>query len=143
MYQEVVYDDLTGQILQYEHVVRKMGVWQTVPLSQCWERAGRKPIRGRWADANKKGQVESRSGSDGLTPTRKTTSATTTDRGMVHKKYDRLTEAPIEKPFRGNASDRGTETGDLAGGDCKQHGRDQQETIVHGRLEGVSPCRCD
>ena len=70
MYQEVVYDDLTGQILQYEHVVLKMGVWQTVPLSQCWERAGRKPIRGRWADANKKGQVESRSGADGVTPTR-------------------------------------------------------------------------
>ena len=63
MYQEVIYDDLTGQILQYEHVVRarlgevealkKMGVWETVPLSQCWERTGRKPIRGRWVDVNK------------------------------------------------------------------------------------------
>ena len=33
--------------------LKKMGVWQTVPLSQCWERTGRKPIGGRWVNANK------------------------------------------------------------------------------------------
>ena len=30
-----------------------MGVWETVPLSQCWEKTGGKPIRGRWVDVNK------------------------------------------------------------------------------------------
>ena len=30
-----------------------MGVWETVPLSQCWEKTNRKPIRGRWVDVNK------------------------------------------------------------------------------------------
>ena len=59
----MIYDDLTGQILQYEHVLRarldevealkKMGVWKMVPLTQCWERTGREPIRGRWVDVNK------------------------------------------------------------------------------------------
>ena len=61
--QEVICDDLAGQILQYEHVVRarlnevedlkKMEVWETAPLSQCWERTGWKPIRGSWVDVNK------------------------------------------------------------------------------------------
>ena len=59
----MICDDLAGQILQYEHVVRarlnevedlkKMEVWETAPLSQCWERTGRKPIRGSWVDVNK------------------------------------------------------------------------------------------
>ena len=66
--QEVIYDDLTGRILKYEHVIRarldeiealkKMGVWETVPLSQCWEKSGRKPIRGRWVDINKGDDVD-------------------------------------------------------------------------------------
>ena len=53
--QEVIYDDLTGQILQYQHVIRarleaeaprRMGAWETLPLS--WE-----AIRGSWVDTIK------------------------------------------------------------------------------------------
>ena len=31
-----------------------MGDWETVPLSQCSEKTGGKPLTGRWVDINKR-----------------------------------------------------------------------------------------
>ena len=66
--QEVVYDDLTGKVLEYAEVIKarlneiealkKMGVWEVVPLSQCISRTSRRPIKGRWVDINKGDDIE-------------------------------------------------------------------------------------
>ena len=61
--QLVVWDDLSGLPLDPELVRRaraeeltefeKLGVWEEVPLSLCWEKTGRGPIGTRWVDVNK------------------------------------------------------------------------------------------
>ena len=60
---ETVFDEMTGKVLKYEKVItprleeiealKKMGVWEVVPLSACVRRTNRRPIKGRWVDINK------------------------------------------------------------------------------------------
>ena len=64
---ESVHDELTGEELPPELVkcgraeecafMESWGVWQEVPVSECWQRTGRKPTGTRWVDVNK-GDVE-------------------------------------------------------------------------------------
>ena len=67
------------------------------------------------------------------------------ERGVKEFEYQvRTMKSVLDERIGTNvrSDSKGTETGDLEGGDCKQHGHHQQETVVHGHLEGVSPCRC-
>ena len=57
------YDDVTGVQLPYDGVmsarneeiveVKKHNVYTKVPIKQCWDRTGKKPIGVRWVDINK------------------------------------------------------------------------------------------
>ena len=37
--------------------MERRGIWEVVPISECWRQTGKPPIRSRWADTNK-GSVE-------------------------------------------------------------------------------------
>lgn len=60
---EAIYDDLIGKMLEYDEAaearfdeieaLRRMGVWEVAPISQCSERTGRRKINSRWVDINK------------------------------------------------------------------------------------------
>ena len=56
---ESVHDELTGEPLPASLVqcasafMENWGVWEEVPVSECWRRTGRRPIGTRWADVIK------------------------------------------------------------------------------------------
>ena len=64
---EVFYDDMSGQELDPELVkcarseemveVKKHKVYVKVPISQCWDRTGKRPIGTRCVDVNKGDEV--------------------------------------------------------------------------------------
>ena len=35
-----------------------MGIWEVVPISQCWAVTGKKPLGVRWVDTNKGTEVQ-------------------------------------------------------------------------------------
>ena len=61
--QPAYWDDISGTKLDAELVREaraeelaefdKIGAWEVVPISQCWERTGKPPIGTRWVDVNK------------------------------------------------------------------------------------------
>ena len=68
------YDDLTGEPLDHDEVesvraleiefVRQMGVYSKVPISQCYERTGAKPIGVRWVDVRKMRDISLKAGGE-------------------------------------------------------------------------------
>ena len=58
-----IHDELTGERLPPGLVanareeecafMENWGVWQEVPVAECWQRTGRRPIGTRWVDVNK------------------------------------------------------------------------------------------
>ena len=64
------FDDVTGEEIDVEGVKRARqeeidyiedkGIWETVPVSLCWEKLGRPPTSGKWVDVKKELGVRSR-----------------------------------------------------------------------------------
>ena len=62
-----IWDDMSGKELDWELVAaarteemeefRKHQVYVKVPIKECWEKTGKKPIGVRWVDINKGDQV--------------------------------------------------------------------------------------
>ena len=60
---ERVWDDITGKEMDWDMVVaaraeemeefRKHGVYKKVPIKECMDRTGKKPLKIRWVDVNK------------------------------------------------------------------------------------------
>ncbi len=67
------YDDLSGKKLDAELVkiarkeeleeVKKHGVYEQVPIDECWKVTGKRPIGVRWVDVNKGDQIQPEVGS--------------------------------------------------------------------------------
>lgn len=64
---EQYWDDASGKLLDPEGVrqaraaemghVKELGVYRKVPIKQCWDRTGKRPIAVRWVDINKGDEI--------------------------------------------------------------------------------------